>query len=110
PAQLLLQQLAAALDVLLAGFLLEPLPDLGPGVVRGHERQPVAAGPGAGVAGDDLDDIAGVQVVRQGDEPAVDLRPDAAVTDVGVNAVGEVDRRGAGRQGDDVRLRGRRAA
>ena len=38
-------------------------------------------------------------------QPAVDPRADAAVPDLGVDRVGEVDRRRAGRQRDDLALR-----
>ena len=46
---------------------------------------------------------ASVRVER--DQPAVDPGPDAAVADLGVDGVGEVDRRRPGRQGDDPALR-----
>ena len=54
----------------------------------------------------DLDDVAVLQPVIERDEAVVDLGPDRAVADVGVDPVGEVERRGAGRQVLDVALWG----
>ncbi len=54
---------------------------------------------------DDLDDVAVLELVVERHEPVVDLRADAAVADVGVDAVGEVERRGARRQFLDVAFR-----
>ena len=58
----------------------------------------------AAAAGDDLDLVAVVQLGAQLDHAAVDLGADAAVADLGMDGVGEVDRRGAARQGDQVAL------
>src|SRR5712691_11200151 len=55
---------------------------------------------------DDFDLVAVVQLGAQRDHPAVDLRADAAVADLGVYRIGEVDRRGATRERDQIALRG----
>ena len=100
-------RLLARLDGLLAALLREPLLDLRLGPRRCDERQPVPAGPGAlGLGREDLDDVAGLELALQRDEPPVHPRPDAAVPDLGVHGVGQVDRRGPGRQRDHVALGG----
>ncbi|MCO5556192.1 hypothetical protein L7F22_009736 [Adiantum nelumboides] len=99
-------RLLALLDGLLAALLGEPLLDLGLGPRRLGDLQPVPRGPGVlGLRGEDLDDVAGRQLPLQGDELAVDPGADAAVPDLGVHGVGQVDRGGAGGQRDDVALR-----
>ena len=45
-----------------------------------------------------------VQFAVERDEPAVDPRADGPVAHLGVDGVGEVDRRGPGRQGHDLAL------
>ena len=55
---------------------------------------------------DDLDDVAVLEPVVERHEAVVDLGPDAAVPDVGVDPVREVERRRAGRQVLDLALRG----
>ena len=47
---------------------------------------------------DDLDDVAVLQARAERHHLAVDARADALMADVGVNRVGEVDRRRAARQ------------
>ena len=103
--QLFVEEVVALGDVLLAALALEPLADalLGRGAL--DEIQPVPAGPVRTLRGEDLDDLAVLQRVFEGHHAAVDLRADASVTDLGVDAVGEVDRRGARGQVDDVAAR-----
>jgi hypothetical protein len=61
--------------------------------------EPVAGGAArCGLARQDLDAVAAAEPVMERDDPAVHLRADRAVADVGVDGVGEVDRRRAGRQ------------
>ena len=55
---------------------------------------------------DDLDDVALPQHVTQGDQLAVHLGADRVLTDLGVDRIREVDRRGALRQRLHVALRG----
>ena len=94
-AQLAFERLAAVDDVDLALLALEPLPDLVLGVA-GHDLvEPVARRTARGLGGDDLDDVAVVQLVVERHEAVVDLGADARVADVGVDAVGEVERRRA---------------
>jgi len=50
------------------------------------------------LGGYDLDDVAVLELVVERDEAVVDLGADAAMTDVGVDAVREVQWRGAGRE------------
>ena len=56
--------------------------------------------------GDDLDDVAVAQARAQRHHLAVDARADALVADVGVDGVGEIDRRRAARKRLDLPLRG----
>ncbi len=58
------------------------------------------------LAGEDLHGVAGGEGRVEGHEPAVDPRADAAVPDLGVDRVGEVDRVGPGRHRHDPALRG----
>jgi hypothetical protein len=55
--------------------------------------------------GNDLDDVAVLQPVIERDQPVVHLRADRAMPDVGVDAIGKVERRGARRQVLDVAFR-----
>src|SRR5205814_4276206 len=104
--ELLLHDLAAADDVLLALLPAEPLADLLAGMVGLDvvevRVQPVAARALGGLRGDDLDDLAVLELVVEADQPTIDLAADAAVADVGVDAVGEVERGRAGRQLSDL--------
>ena len=103
-AQRLRQHLLAQALRLLLLHVLQVVPDLGarpagadevePGRVRARVRR-----------ADDLDDVAALQLGAQRHRLAVDVGRDAVVADVGVDRVGEVDRRRAARQGEDLRLR-----
>ncbi len=106
PAELALQRLAAVDDVLGAVLLLEPLPDLLAGVGGPDDVQPVARWPVLALGRDDLDDVAVLEPVVQRHEAVVDLGADRAVADVRVDAVREVERRGARGQVLDVALGG----
>ena len=105
-AELALERLTAVDDVLVAVLALEPLADLLAGVAGPDDVQPVARRAVLALGRDDLDDVAVLQPVVERDEAVVDLRADRAVADVGVDPVGEVERRRAGRQVLDVALRG----
>ena len=83
----------------LAALLLEPGADLVAGAARPDQLQPVARRAALLLGGQHLDDVARLQLVVQRDDLAVDLRADAAVADVGVDGVGEVER---GRAGGEV--------
>ena len=81
--------------------------DLRAGPLAGDEAQPVAAGAGVlGPRDQDLADVAVGELAVEGHQPPVDAGPDAAVADLGVDRVGEIDRRRALRQRDHVALRG----
>ena len=109
PVQLALQQLAARGDVLLAILLPEPLADLRARPAGLDEVQvrvePVAAGTAA-LGRQDLHLVAALQAVSRLTSLPCTLAPAAAVADLGVDAVGEVDRRRAGGQVDHLALRG----
>src|SRR5205823_5560822 len=68
--------------------------------------KPVPRGPALALGGQHLDDVPGAQLVGEWDDLAVDLRADAAVADVGVDLVCEVEWRGARRKRLDLALRG----
>src|SRR5262249_56587919 len=89
----LLEGLAALLLRLLTRLARVPLPDLVARAGRRGEREPVAGRPPARLRGEELDEGSAPQAVVQRHDAAVDLRPDRAVADVGVDRVREVDRR-----------------
>ena len=83
-----------------------PLLDLVGRPSAGDELQPVAARTSTlDVGGEDLDRITRLESGVERYETAVDLGANAAMPDVGVNRVGEVDRRRSDRQLDDLALR-----
>ena len=92
PVKLLLEQVAALGHVLLAPLALEPLADplFGRGAL--DKAQPVPARAVRALGRQDLDDLSVLQRVVQGHHAAVDLGSDAAVADLGVDPVSEVDR------------------
>jgi uncharacterized protein YejL (UPF0352 family) len=104
-AQLTLEQGLAGGDVLVARLQFEPMDDLRPRPRRGDVTQvrvqPVAARRSV-LAGDDLDLLAGLQAVVERHDAPVDLGATAVVADLGVHAVGEVQRRRALGQVDGV--------
>ena len=102
--EVLLQQLAAGVLGVVARLGLEPGLDLVARAGRLDQREPVARRAALALGGEDLDDVAGLQLVVQRDDLAVDARADAAVADVGVDLVGEVQRRGAGGERLDLAL------
>ena len=109
-AQLGLQRFAALLDVDIPLLPAEPLANLlaraGGGDVAVVFLQPVAARTDFRLAGHDFDHVAVLQLVVEPDHAVVDLGADAVVPDLGVNPIGKIERSRAGRQLDDVALRG----
>ncbi len=103
-AQRVLEQLPAAVLGVAAALGLEPRLDLVTGPRGLDQRQPVAGRPALTLGGQHLDDVAGPQLVGQRHDLAVDLGADAAVADVGVDLVGEVQRRGPRGQRLDLAL------
>ena len=69
------------------------------------DREPVARRPAARLRGEDLDEVAVLQVVVERDDPAVHLGADGPVADVRVDGVREVDGARAGRQRLHLALR-----
>ncbi len=106
PAQFALERFAAMDDVLVAVLALEPLPDLLASMACSDDIQPVARRAVLALGRHDLDDVAVLQPVVQGHQPVVDLGPDRAVTDIGVDPIGEIERCRASRQVLDVAFRG----
>src|SRR3990170_2231962 len=107
--ELLFKVLAAPDDVLVALLLAEPPPDLlhrggGLDIVQ-VGIEPVAAGAFRRLGGDNLHDGAALQRRVQRNQLAVHFPTDAAVPHIGMDAVGEVYRCGAGRQLFDLALR-----
>ena len=102
--EVLLQQVAAGVLGVVARLGLEPLADLVAGAGGLDERQPVARRAALALGGEDLDDVARVELVVQRHDLAVDLGAHAAVADVGVDLVREVERRGAGGERLDLAL------
>ncbi len=93
--QLTLQQGFALSDVLLRGLLLEPLADFCPGALSLHQSQvgiePIAAGT-ASFRRDDLDFIARFQYVVEIHQLPVYFSSTAAMANVSMNMVSEIDR------------------
>ena len=105
PLRGLLEHLLAALDVLLAVLVLEPLPDPVLRRLRLDDRKPVAARSRLRVGRNDLDDVVGFELVIEPDHVSVDARVLTMVPDVRVDAVRKVQRRRADGQVDDLALR-----
>src|SRR5438477_9372710 len=103
--ELLVEELFAVGDVLVALRALKPRADLLARAGRAHHPEPVARRPARRLAGDDLDDVARRETVVEWHDPAVDLRADRAMPDVGVDPVREVDRRRARGKALDLSLR-----
>src|SRR5581483_6067237 len=95
--QLLFERLLSGENVLLAPLFAEPLLDL---VFRARgldDREPVQRWMAARLVHQDLADVAVLHLVVERDDPAVDLRADAVIADVGMDLIGEIQRRAAGR-------------
>src|SRR5574341_1959412 len=107
--QLTIQHLAAQGDHLLTVLLAEPLANLGDGALGADKAQigvePVAAWPAA-LGGQNLHPVADLKPIIQRDELPVHLGAPAAVAEVGVDVIGEVNGRGACREVDNIAARG----
>ena len=88
----------AVVQIFLALVFLEPGTDLVLGLWGFNELEPVAVWSAAVFGAQDLDGIAGLQLVIEWHDLAVDFCADALVTDLGVDTVSKVKRRGAGWQ------------
>src|ERR1700694_3856458 len=98
PPEFLVGALLPFADVFLAPLLLEPAPDLLRSARRLDEAQPVAAGSVRSLRGEDLADVAVLQLVVQRPHPPVGLGADAAMADLGVDPVRKIHGRRARRQ------------
>ena len=104
-AQRVIEQTTAKADRIVALKVFQQLTDLGarfraddkvqPGGVRASARR-----------GDNFDSLTAGERLRQRIGLTVDARADAGMTDIGMHRVGEVHRRGAGRQFDNAPFRG----
>ena len=93
--------------VLLPLLPLEPLADLGPGLVALGQLHPVPAGAFGVLGGDDLHNLPGLKLVVKAHDAAVDLGPGHGVAHGGVDGVGKVDGGGPGGEVDDLRVGGK---
>ena len=99
------ERFAALVLELFARLSLVPLADLVARPRRSGEAKPVARRPPTRLRRQDLDEVAVLQLVVKRHDAAVDLRADGLVPDVGVDGIGEVDRRRARRQRLHLALR-----
>ena len=91
-------------DVLILELFFIEIADLRLRLRGLDDLEPVAAGALAVLLGDDLDEIARIQLVIQRHDAAIDLRADALIADRAVNAIGKVNRRRAAGQIDNLSL------
>src|SRR3954470_683535 len=100
-----LERLLALRQVLVALLAAKVAADPRPRLPSDDEPLPLRRGPGV-LARDDVDLVAVLQPGPELDHAAVDLGAHATVADLGVDRVGEVDRRGAARKCYQVALGG----
>src|SRR4029450_5074850 len=87
-----LQQIAPGLQGVFTPFAGEPLPDLVPGPGRLDDPQPVAGRSRVRrLRGEDVDRVAGLQLVVEWYQPAADARTHATMPHLRVDGIGEVD-------------------
>src|SRR5687768_1745105 len=94
------QRIATLCERVLTTLTCEPLTDL---VARSwglHHLEPVARRRRRTLRGDDLDGVAGDELVVQGDETPVDARTHRSVPYLGVDRIREVQRCGAALQSE----------
>src|SRR5579862_1655346 len=96
-ASFFFDQLLADFNSTLALVNIEPVLDLVARTRRLDDGQPVAAGLVSRLR-DDFDDVTRMEFVTQRHHASVDLGPGATVSDLGVDRIGEVDRRRLARQ------------
>ena len=78
-------------DVFFPLFLLEPLLDLGAGLVGFADIQPVAAGTLGGLGGQNFHDVAVFQRGIKAGDAVIDLGTHHGVADGRVDGIGKVD-------------------
>ena len=96
-----MEHLATLALSVLAALGAEPLRDLLARAGRGDHRQPVARWAAFAAPGQNLDAIAGAQLVPERHELAVDLCANTAVAELSMNFVGEIERSCTDRQRTD---------
>src|SRR6185295_13426885 len=101
-----LQQIAPGGFVLVASQPLEVAPDVVARTGGLDEVEPVAAGAARGLGGHNLHDVAALELVIERDHAVVYFGTGTAIADLAVDAEGEIDRRRADRQVDDLALGG----
>ena len=108
PFEFLVEDRSAGSEVRVVVDTLEPGAHLLQRAMRGEisvlRRQPVAARLQR-LAGEDLDAIAADRLEVQRHDASVDLGAAAAMADIGVHVIGEIEHRGAARQVHDAALR-----
>ena len=82
------------------------LSDLGPGVTRLCALQPIRVRSLAILIDHDLDDVAALQGAVERGELIIHFGGRAGVADIGMDGIGEIDRRGIFRQVDDIAFGG----
>ncbi len=98
-----LEDAGAEARILLADGGARGAADRRPGLAGDHDLLP-GGGRHLRLGADDLDLVPVLQLRHQRHDAAVDLGAHAGVADVGVDGIGEVDRRCAARQGDQPAL------
>ena len=92
-------------DILLTTLFLEPLADLGTRGIGLDDLEPITLGTRTLFLGQDLDDVAALDLVVDRNDASVDLGADHAIADAGMDRVRHIDDRCTGRQIDDIALR-----
>ena len=87
-------------------FFFEPLPDFASRMGRLHDFDPVLARAVGVLGGENLDDVAGFQLVIKRYDPAVHPGPDRTVADLGMDPIGKIERNRTSRQFDHFALSG----
>ncbi|MNZ90934.1 hypothetical protein D3C78_1099050 [compost metagenome] len=105
PLQLALKQIAALGDIFLPLLLLEPLPDLASGMRGLRNLHPILARAIRVLRGQYFDDITGLQLMVQRNNPAVQLRAYRAVAYLRMDAVCKIERNRPCWQLDDLAAR-----
>ena len=92
-AKVFVEHILAFIDGIVSVLLFQPLADLVSRRTALGDLQPVDARAGSVRGCDDLNDIAVLQLVVDGDHLAVDFRADTFAADIGMDLESEVQRR-----------------
>src|SRR5712691_10634114 len=104
-AERLLHDGAAEIEILGALLGADEAADAG-ARLAGDDKALPGRRRGLRLRGDDLDLVAIRELGAQRQQPAIDPGADAGIADLRVDRIGEIDRGGAARQGDQIALRG----